>query len=818
MSETLPEALPAEPAAVGALLDGILERGIERLLQEVKLKGYTQQPHGREPEPSPLLSEEAFLQNGCLDEGEDGEEVDDEPAFDFRYGFNPLQFLADYVRWSHPDSVKERRLERIRCTERLQALAVHAKVQLATACSLRSTALLQGSGVVWGPVCAARSPTTVNAVLQLKRVGTLFIEVATDAAFEAVLKVETVEVDNTDLPTRVQLEGLQPGTRYHLRAYLDEVNPNKEVAVAPSATDLAMAADDDAASNEADAAAQAAEAAAIEAEADAGEVPAAASEEEGEAAAPAAEAEALQDLFLSQSCVVVTPPLTGEEEEAAATAVAAATSGGITLACLPANCARSSSLSVQALGGSNTGYLATCLLGDPFDNHAAQEADGDGYKVDSWAVYCRSRLLTQASSVCRNGGLFLGWNDTRLGSDVDVRSEEVTHKQYQYDLKKHTKKNAKLKSGASGGGGKKDPPPPPDHKRPQLSRSLESLVQQFPVDYSEDGASRSLHKSTKIGADVEVFELDLRGGYLPKAQVKWLKDALAGSTAQWKVVLTGCPLGVGLVPEAEHKEADATTDADATDADAPAAESKEGDAGSSKSVVVAAPEGHDAKKEKDKSRHGRSKEPREELDEDGRPKNSLQYVIASLQRSHERQVLAARAEAAAAQEEEAEEGATAAAEDDAAADEAADPSAICLDSGLVFVSSVSGSSGLPMSPYLATFDPSATGRPYCAEVSVGGSIPSAAAAKEAHMPVRAVHATPKMKTKFVFESGAAVGAADDDNSSGGGAADHSAVLRLEADGDLSVRLLRLRSSAHPDADPTPLEVALLRFKLAQTAE
>ena len=166
MAETLPEELPQEPAAVSTLLDGILERGIEKLLQEVKLKNYTQAPYGRDPEPSPLLSEEAFLQNGCLEE-----EGDDEPRFDFSYGFSPLQFLADYVRWSHPDSVKERRLERIRCVERLQALAVHAKRQLSTASTLRNIAMAQGSGVVWGPMCAARSPTATTSRRGLTRSG-----------------------------------------------------------------------------------------------------------------------------------------------------------------------------------------------------------------------------------------------------------------------------------------------------------------------------------------------------------------------------------------------------------------------------------------------------------------------------------------------------------------------------------------------------------------------------------------------------------------------------------------------------------------------
>ena len=808
---------------MSTLLDGILERGIEKLLQEVKLKNYTQAPYGRDPEPSPLLSEEAFLQNGCLEE-----EGDDEPRFDFSYGFSPLQFLADYVRWSHPDSVKERRLERIRCVERLQALAVHAKRQLSTASTLRNIAMAQGSGVVWGPMCAARSPTAVNAVLQLNRAGTLFVEVATDASFQKLHKVETVEVDSVELPLQVLLQGLLPGTQYHLRAYLDDVNLNKEPPAVLSSLDASVIADDSVAADEAEAAAAAAnDAAALAGMVDADgsgpeESAASASVEgggEGEEKTQGAETgergRPLPELFLAQSCVVSTPPLTGDEEEgegaeanAEANAEQAAPSS-ITLACLPADCARSSSLSAEAVGGQG-GYLATCLLGDPFDNHAAQEADGAGYTVDSWGVYCASQLLTQASSVCRNGGLFLGWNDTRLGSDVDARSEEVTHKQFMHDLKKHTKKHAKHK----GGGGKKDPPPPPEHKRPALSRSLQSLSQTFPVSFAELGASRSLHKSTRLGPELELFELDVRGGYLPKDQVKWIKDAISASQAQWKVVLVGSPLSIGLAPEvvhaAEEKEKHAV---------APVVESKEGEA-AAKAVVVEAPEGHDTHKEnKDQAKHA------EQVDEEGRPKHSLHYVIASLQRSHERHVAAAKAEAAAAAAEEEEEGgeqkgAEAGEAEGApfsAAEEAeAKEGVVQLESGLVFVTSVSGASGLPMQPFLATFDPAATGRAYCAEVSVGGSIPSAAAARTrqaegGQAPLTQV--VPRMQTSFVFNAPDSADSATDN-----GAADHSAVLRLEADGDLSVRVLRLSSSTHPDADPSPAEVVSRRFRLSAAVE
>ena len=70
-----------------------------------------------------------------------------------------------------------------------------------------------------------------------------------------------------------------------------------------------------------------------------------------------------------------------------------------------------------------------------------------------------------------------------------------------------------------------------------------------------------------------------------------------------------------------------------------------------------------------------------------------------------------------------------------------------------------------------------------------------------------------MQTAFVFNAPDSADSATDN-----GAADHSAVLRLEADGDLSVRVLRLSSSTHPDADPSPAEVVSRRFRLSAAVE
>ena len=91
MAVDLPEELPSSEVEKASLLEGILERGIEKLLEEVKAKKYLQEPYGRKPEPTPLMSEEQFLIDNCLEDVPEN----DEPQFNFEYGFNPLKFLAN---------------------------------------------------------------------------------------------------------------------------------------------------------------------------------------------------------------------------------------------------------------------------------------------------------------------------------------------------------------------------------------------------------------------------------------------------------------------------------------------------------------------------------------------------------------------------------------------------------------------------------------------------------------------------------------------------------------------------------------------------
>ena len=808
MSTALPEELPADFAASAGLLDSIVAKGLEKLLAEAKMKNYLEAPFGRKEAPTPLLSEEDFLTRGCLNNAPE----EDEPVFKFEYGFNPLKFLAEYVRWSHPDSVKERRMERTRCVERLQFLAGHAKRQLTTSSGLRTLALAQGSGALWGPVTSVLSATSVLCVVQALRPGTLLVEVGADASFapgsveRSVAHQLPAAAEGEELePLSFDIDALRPNTKYYVRCHLSTANSLPELAEP-------LAAEEEGGGSEAQ---TEAEAAAVDESKD-GEAAAA-----PEVAAP--QKEELRDLFYAQTSAFWTPPLSGDEpeEDVGAAATEAAADGSsddvglapITLACLPAAFSKACTLPAALLP---EGCTVSCLLGDPFAHSAAAAAavaaaEGEGLgaasasgsaAADAWGIHCQTQLMTNVDSVCRSSAMLLGWNDVRYGSQVDVRSEEVTFKQYEHDLKKYNKKHPPEKSkGSKHGSSAKHPPPV--HNRPAMSASLAALVRAFPVRVTEEGSFRHLYKAAKLGPGLEVFCLDLRGGYLPKEQAKWLKDRLQSSTAIWKVVLTGAPVAIAVdaahqvktqqtrqrnkksVAVSESIDLDTTTDGEAAAVElgAPGEAGAAGPAGSGVRVSLQepAPSKHD------------------DCDEHGRSKAGLHYMIASLQRAAER----TRASMKQASADDASETGMTNAEltetvtagsstvETVAED---DVSVVRIDSGIVFVSSNAAAAGYPNAPFMATFDPGDYGRAYCAEVNIGAAagshVEAVAEENEGGGAQMQHHVVSNMSTKFTYNE-EAVDPSHVPDTAAGTASEYSAVLRLEAEGDLSVRLLPL---------------------------
>ena len=726
-----PEALPGEFEDRLALLETILDKGIGKLLSEVRGKGFILEPFGREPDPTPLMSEEEFLKCNAMNEPIG---INDDPEFNFEYGFNPMSFLGNYVKWSHPKSVIERKAYKSCCLDRLQARARHALDQLQTFRSLVKTVNQQGSMVLWGPISSSLSPSDVVIFFQPLVTGSYTIDISVSSDFSELHESKTVEVGHgTPLaPMDTILSNLKAASKYYVRVYLIgdkkvniENNINTHLVHEKSKMKLSL---EDSSEIGGSTSGNGTE--------DAGNMT---EKLDDESPTPRGGLVHTWQEPLAQFCSFWTLP-SEESDNSHGVALASTfsdernsdpdgayvqgegksrqeimTCNPVSLTCVHADISHSSYFAMEAVRQEPDAPMLTCLVGDPVSAPEGAEAiEEESYKVDLWKLHTKHPTLNDPTSLLRNTSLYFAWNDSRFGSDVDIRAEEVAYKRYTHDVKKHTKKY--------GSGGKKSnskAPPPPVLSRPQVSSSLASLTSAFPLHYNESGrATRSLYRNFMLGPFIEVIMLDHRGGYMCKEQAKWLKETVSNSRATWKVIVSGLPTAIEALPGAhEDASCNMTTNRnrsrtssnlrpfDGTDDDG-------------SNVRVHMPE-----KELEK----------DDCDELGRPKNSLSYILFSLHRSFERKKAIAATETETVEDEDGsimESVAASGAGTEARAESATSLEGrktpiegfpafetIALDGGLLLVSSNPATFG--SAPYMCTFDPVETGRPFCAEVNLG---------------------------------------------------------------------------------------------------
>ena len=138
----------------------------------------------------------------------------------------------------------------------------------------------------------------------------------------------------------------------------------------------------------------------------------------------------------------------------------------------------------------------TCIIGDPVAAPIdATQIQQEKYSIDTWKLYTQNIALKSNLSLLRNSSLVLAWNDSRFGSDVDMRAEEVAYKRHSHDLKKYKKKYGKNSKHVNS-----KAPPPPTLVRPHVSRSLLSLTTALPITYSENSSVRHVYKTMMIGS------------------------------------------------------------------------------------------------------------------------------------------------------------------------------------------------------------------------------------------------------------------------------------------------------------------------------
>jgi hypothetical protein len=594
-----------------SFLDSILGKGIEKLLLEARSRGYLEPPYGRPPLPTPLITEEDFLTQSGLneisEENLNNAEFDDEPPFEFKYGFNPIRQLANFILWSHPSTIQARLEARIKARERLQSRVLNANDRLLVAEQLKSVVSLLSSGIMWGPYTSPTSSKSVVCVCQPIKAGIVNIDVSDDESFsniilslQATADVKMPEVgDDAVAPVKVNIDKLESGTNYFIRCCLQDIssdgsNQKKFLGAKGGKYQVSKFST----------------------------LP---DEEETEEDFPPIQIVALGHCGGAESSnfydlqSLISPHLVN------------VSNGGSNTDGDEKNDVETETIeagSISSLKSNSKPCLIGCVLGEIFDIQTPSEVENEAISADYWSQFwniyrrCASEdgggiprgingnPLFNASSV------IVGWNDTREGADSDLRAEERIYKQYEHDLKKYNKKyavKAKKGSAAAEAAAKAAPPPlPPALTRPQLTPSLQSFLQGFAVNINDSKATQNVYRTFYASPNVQIFVLDARKGYLGKVQAKWLREELIHSNATWKVVLSSVSLGTqynSIIPRTATPGGRLRNKSFVSDKDSP---TEDGEEGAEERTRFQIPEPSEM----------------DETDDQGRPKSSLQYVVA----------------------------------------------------------------------------------------------------------------------------------------------------------------------------------------------
>jgi len=576
-----------------ALLDSILKEGLSKLLLEAKEKNFLEPPYGRMPYPTPLISEEAFIQQGgihCNDE---------DPEFNFEYGFDPLKFLADFIMWSHPDTIENRRLRKIDASLYLQKRAQHSRLQLFTAQCLCGIVKNQRSGILWGPFVSPISVSSVICICKPFKMGKVVVQLSYSHSFDEILHTTEVKVVSEDdnefpLPVKVIFKDLQPSTRYVVRCCLSS-NPSMKLV------DPKKGPQDDDDGNASKPVGPVYTPEEVEYElgldfpgqwggcfmqSDFRTLPSEASD--APKSNPTEESHARRKSGL---------PIAHKKQEPAV-------GSGLSFSPVQLQCYGQAAIDGQStydlvsdrasMGTDTSVPVVSVLLGDVLQHvYTGEDPSTELNNRNNTLSYVRdinnlfthnplfhdihptSNTLPGLRIPLRSTGFLLGWCDRSEKSNYLLRAEEKVFKLYRHDIKRYEKKSAK--SSVRGDKSKPAPPsnllPMPTLKRLPLSDSVATLLQELPIDEqlfndppvattssSSKNAKpqipenlkgcRMMYRTLMMGPDLMLVVLDMRGvgpmgDYLGKEQAEWLRSVLAESTSvQWKVLLCGRSFGV----------------------------------------------------------------------------------------------------------------------------------------------------------------------------------------------------------------------------------------------------------------------------------
>lgn len=162
--------------------------------------------------------------------------IDDlsDPNFEFQYGFNPLRFIADYLKWWHPSSAEQRLRDRELAAMTLLNKAMAAKIEHGLTREQELMQMYTESGIVYGPMTTPISESSVLAVATgVIQSGHIAFELSSSADFSNIIQRLDVGVGRLN-QAKALFENLEPSKKYFIRCSLfsaGELERQRNVAI-----------------------------------------------------------------------------------------------------------------------------------------------------------------------------------------------------------------------------------------------------------------------------------------------------------------------------------------------------------------------------------------------------------------------------------------------------------------------------------------------------------------------------------------------------------------------------------------------------------
>ena len=399
------------------LSESLLKRALKGLLIEIIERKILQPPYGRPDQPNPLVKLSEFLESGGLIESKDNA-INDVPFFSYDYGFDPLQYLADYLRVLHPQNIRNFKDEQICAANRLTSQANHARKVLTNFNDLKFLAKRLRSGILWGPLISpyqssVSSTSDVLCACRVAKCGNLIIEISKDSRFQTIDKVWSHPVENDIETQKVRLSDLEFGTSYYLRCHLDihslpHIQGMEHVSSSSSATKQEACGCD---------------VGAAEHSSQYSEFRTFPPYEESHVMDISPQVEVIKLVALNIDTQYISMDSIKIDEHS------------------PLN-----------------SCVVTCLLGGLFapSSYSSSSAkmmgvnqiidSSESYMKQIFDLHRRSVSFMAPDSILRNSALLIAWHDRSRSSDVRLSEEEATLKKYLHDMRKYNSKNGNGKS------------------------------------------------------------------------------------------------------------------------------------------------------------------------------------------------------------------------------------------------------------------------------------------------------------------------------------------------------------------------------------